>query len=163
EPSRTPRSPARGVPPMERLSSFVLTHRRWIFAFWLVMFIAGIAAAGAVPNRLSYDFSLPGQQGYETEKKIIESYDGANAQVAYNAQLKEHGFTGGLTGYAQLASGGGDNSGPSVLEETMLGALGALAVLVFVFASLLALVPLLIAAVSILTTFLIVLLLTVFT
>ena len=68
---------------MERLSSFALTHRRWIFAFWIVMFIAGIAAAGAVPNRLSYDFSLPGQQGYETEKKIIESYDGANAQVAY--------------------------------------------------------------------------------
>ena len=81
----------------------------------------------------------------------------------FNAQLKQHGFTGGLTGYAQLASGGGDNGGPSVLEETLLGALGALAVLVFVFASLLALVPLLIAAVSILTTFLIVLLLTVFT
>jgi RND superfamily putative drug exporter len=50
-----------------------------------------------------------------------------------------------------------------VLEETLLGALGALAVLAFVFASLLALVPLLIAAVSILTTFLIVLLLTTFT
>ena len=68
---------------MERLSSFVLAHRRWIFAFWIVMFVAGIAAAGAVPNRLSYDFSLPGQQGYETEKKIIASYDGANAQAAY--------------------------------------------------------------------------------
>jgi RND superfamily putative drug exporter len=225
---------------VERLSSFVLAHRRWIFAFWVVMFVAGIAAAGAVPNRLSYDFSLPGQQGYETEQKIIASYEGANAQAAYipvvtvpqgktitgsaadvqavydalrkipavrvvdysqtkdkgfitsdgrttfgiiyepqpngfvdpnqkliadtfSAQLKQHGFTGGLTGYAQLASGGGDNSGPSVLEETLLGALGALAVLVFVFASLLALVPLLIAAVSILTTFLIVLLLTVFT
>src|SRR4029079_19164779 len=69
----------------------------------------------------------------------------------------------GLTGYAQLASGGGDDSGPSVLEEPLLGALGALAVLVFVFASLLALVPLLIAAVSILTTLLIVLCLTGFT
>ncbi len=225
---------------MERLSSFVLGYRRWIFAFWLVMFVAGAAAAGAVPDRLSYDFSLPGQQGYETEQKVIASYQGANAQAAYipvltvprgqtvrgsaadvravydalrkipsvrvvdysqtgdkgfitsdgrttfgiiyepqpngfvdpnqkligdtfSAQLKQHGFTGGLTGYAQLASGGGDNGGPSVLEETLLGALGALTVLVFVFASLLALVPLLIAAVSILTTFLIVLLLTVFT
>ena len=38
-----------------------------------------------------------------------------------NAQLKAHGFTGGLTGYEQLSSGGGDNSGPSVLEETLLG------------------------------------------
>src|SRR5262249_54409357 len=81
----------------------------------------------------------------------------------FNAELKKQGFTGGLTGYAQLASGGGDsNSGPSVLEETLIGALGALAVLAFVFASLLAFVPLLIAAVSILTTFLIVLLLTTF-
>ena len=26
---------------MERLSSFVLAHRRWIFAFWGVMFVAG--------------------------------------------------------------------------------------------------------------------------
>ena len=68
---------------MERLSSFVLAHRRWIFAFWVVMFVAGIGAAGAVPNRLSYDFSLPGQQGYETEQKIIASYEGANAQAAY--------------------------------------------------------------------------------
>src|SRR5262245_25193401 len=68
---------------MERLSSFVLGHRRWIFAFWIVMFVAGIAAAGAVPSRLSYDFSLPGQQGYETEQKIIASYQGANAQAAY--------------------------------------------------------------------------------
>src|SRR5262245_56048229 len=225
---------------MDRISSFVLAHRRWVFGFWFVMFVAGIAAAGAVPNRLSYDFSLPGQQGYETEQRIIASYQGANAQAAYipvvtvpqgqtitgsaadvqavydalrkipglrvvdysqtqdkgfitsdgrttfgviyepqpngfvdpnqkqiedtfNAQLEQHGFTGGLTGYEQLSSGGGDNGGPSVLEETLLGALGALAVLAFVFASLLALVPLLIAAVSILTTFLIVLGLTTFT
>ncbi len=225
---------------MERLSSFVLAHRRWIFAFWAVMFMAGVAAAGKVPDRLSYDFSLPGQQGYETEQKVIASYQGANAQAAYvpvvtvpqgqtvqgsakdvaavyealrtvpslrvvdyaqtddpgfitrdgrttfgivyepqpqgfvdpnqkriedtfNAQLEQHGLTGGLTGYEQLSSGGGSSGGPSVLEETLLGALGALAVLAFVFASLLALVPLLIAAVSILTTFLIVLLLTTFT
>src|SRR3954470_13519628 len=73
---------ARGVS-MERLSSFVLAHRRWIFAFWALLFVAGIAAAGRVPDRLSYDFSLPGQQGYETEQKIIASYDGANAQAAY--------------------------------------------------------------------------------
>src|SRR5690242_20213255 len=70
---------------MERLSSFVLAHRRWVFAFWAVMFLAGIAAAGKVPDRLSYDFSLPGQQGYETEQKIIASYQGGSAQAAYGA------------------------------------------------------------------------------
>jgi putative drug exporter of the RND superfamily len=47
--------------------------------------------------------------------------------------------------------------GPGIFAETMLGALGALAVLAFVFASFLALIPLLVAAFSILTTFLIVL------
>ena len=47
-----------------------------------------------------------------------------------------------------------------MLTETLLGALGALAVLLFVFASLLAFMPLLVAAVSILTTFLLLLPLT---
>jgi RND superfamily putative drug exporter len=66
------------------------------------------------------------------------------------------GLQAGLTSYAMLAAGG-DTEGPSVLAETLFGALGALAVLLFVFASFLAFVPLLIAAVSILTTFLLVL------
>jgi len=67
-----------------------------------------------------------------------------------------------LTSYELLARGG-DSTGPSVLLETLIGATGALAVLLFVFASFMALVPLLIAAVSILTTFLLVLGLTVVT
>src|SRR6266545_1937472 len=50
-------------------------------------------------------------------------------------------------------SGGG---GQGVLVETLLGAVGALAVLAFVFGSLLAFVPLLIAAVAIPTCFLII-------
>ena len=74
---------------------------------------------------------------------------------------KQAGFTSGLTSYG-LLSAGGDTSGPGVLAETLLGAAGALLVLIFVFASFLALVPLLIAAVSILTTFLLVLGLTTF-
>jgi RND superfamily putative drug exporter len=226
---------------MDRLSSFVLTHRRKIFAFWFVVFVAGIFASGAVSKRLSYDFSLPGQSGYETEQKLIKAYDGANAQAAYvpvvtvasgqtvagsaadvkavfdslraipslrvvdysmtqdkgmvtsdgrttfglvyepqpngfvdplkskveaafNSSVAAHHLTGSITGYAQLAAGdSSSDNGPSILTETLLGAVGALAVLAFVFASLLALVPLLIAAVSILTTFLIVLLLTTFT
>jgi putative drug exporter of the RND superfamily len=61
-----------------------------------------------------------------------------------------------VTGIGQLA-GGGEAEGGGVLAETLLGGLGALAVLAFVFGSLLALVPLLIAAVAILTTFLVIL------
>jgi hypothetical protein len=35
----------------------VLAHRWWVFAFRVVMFVAGMAAAGAVANRLSCDRS----------------------------------------------------------------------------------------------------------
>jgi putative drug exporter of the RND superfamily len=51
------------------------------------------------------------------------------------------------------SSGGG---GQSVLVETLIGAVGALAVLAFVFGSLLAFVPLLVAAIAIRTCFLII-------
>jgi RND superfamily putative drug exporter len=64
-----------------------------------------------------------------------------------------------VTGFEQIqsAAGGGGGSGPSVLVETIIGAVGALAVLAFVYASALAIVPLLIAVPSILTSFLLVL------
>ncbi len=65
----------------------------------------------------------------------------------------------GVTGMDALAVGD-DSGGNGVLTETLLGALGALAVLLFVFASLLAFLPLVVAAVSILTTFLLLLPLT---
>jgi RND superfamily putative drug exporter len=62
-----------------------------------------------------------------------------------------------VTGYDQIQTGrGGGGSGPSVLIETVIGAIGALAVLAFVYASALAIVPLLIAIPSILTSFLLV-------
>jgi len=59
-----------------------------------------------------------------------------------------------VTGISPLTSAGGSASGPGVGGEILLGALGALAVLAFVFASLLAVVPLLIAAASVTTAFL---------
>jgi RND superfamily putative drug exporter len=60
-----------------------------------------------------------------------------------------------LTGFDALAEdSGSDSGGPGVLLEAVLGALGALVVLAFVFASLLAFVPLVMAFVSIMTTFL---------
>jgi RND superfamily putative drug exporter len=66
----------------------------------------------------------------------------------------------GVTGEDALAAGNSKGSGPGVLAETFLGGLGALAVLAFVFASLLAFLPLVVAAASILTTFILLLPLT---
>src|SRR3954454_24110916 len=76
-------------------------------------------------------------------------------QTAVAAQAPP-GSAVGVTGMDALAAGD-DSGGNSVLVETLLGAVGALAVLLFVFASLLAFMPLLVAAVSILTTFLLLL------
>ena len=60
-----------------------------------------------------------------------------------------------LTGFDALAEdSGADNEGPGVLLEAVLGGAGALLVLTFVFASFLAVVPIGMAIVSIMTTFL---------
>ena len=72
---------------------------------------------------------------------------------------KPAGATIGVTGEDALAVGD-SSTGPGVLAETLIGAVGALAVLLFVFASALAFLPLVVAAVSIMTTFLLLLPLT---
>ncbi len=74
------------------------------------------------------------------------------------------GATVQVTGLDALAnSNGGGRGDNSVLAETLFGGIGALAVLAFVFGSLLAFLPMVIAAVAILATFLVILGLTVFT
>ena len=232
--ARTADEPAVSSTALARLSAFVLRHRRWVIAGWLILLIAGAVGGGRVSERLTFDFSLPGQPGYETARQIDGIYGNGGSQapailavtvppgqtarqdapavsaavqqvrhgqprlriVDYGAtrdprlitrdgrstyafvftprargfsapdygttaaQQLQHdlpaGYRVGLTGVAQLQSGG-TARGPGILAETMIGALGALAVLAFVFASLLALIPLAVAAVSILTTLLIVL------
>jgi len=216
-----------------RIAHLVLAHRRLVMVAWLIVFLAGGAAAGQVSNRLKFNFALPGQPGYETAARIVQLYGnggetspdiavitppagqtvdqdqgaissafahlgsalpqarvvdlavtgdrafvtpGGRSEWALVVTPQPNGFSDaalpkqvgavlasslpgyqvGTTGIDQLASGG-DNKGPGVLLETIIGGLGALAVLAFVFASLLALLPLLIAAVSIVSTLLVVL------
>jgi putative drug exporter of the RND superfamily len=65
------------------------------------------------------------------------------------------GWWVGVTGHTALAAGAPSSSkGTGIIVEAMLGALGALLVLGFVFGSLLAVLPLLIALVSVMTSFL---------
>jgi RND superfamily putative drug exporter len=61
-----------------------------------------------------------------------------------------------ITGLDALNAAGTKSGGPGVLVEALLGAGGALAVLAFVFASFIAIVPLLTAAAAIMTTLLVV-------
>jgi RND superfamily putative drug exporter len=62
-----------------------------------------------------------------------------------------------LTGFDALQKQSGSSDGPGVLLEAVVGGLGALLVLAFVFASFLAIVPILMAIPAIMTTFLLVL------
>ena len=222
---------------MTRLAHFVLRHRALTALFWLILLMAGGATSAKTVDRLTVDFSLPGQPGYETEKQIVATYgngpdegssivtvtvpsgstvaaekakvDGVfgavtkalpgfrvispansddprfvtkDGRTAYGivvekkffsfaqkpsftllkptvaAQEKATGYDIATTGYFELSAGDtGDTSGPSLLAETLLGAAGAFLVLIFVFASFLALIPMVVAAVSILSTFLCVL------
>jgi putative drug exporter of the RND superfamily len=59
-----------------------------------------------------------------------------------------------LTGYDALNAQAGDSDGPGLLLEALLGGVGALVVLGFVFGSLLAFVPILMAIPAIMTSFL---------
>ena len=61
-----------------------------------------------------------------------------------------------LTGRPVLESTGGEEGDSGVLIETLIGGLGALVVLLYVFGSALAFMPLIIAAVSILSSFLVI-------
>jgi putative drug exporter of the RND superfamily len=88
---------------------------------------------------------------------------GENPQAEKAASGALRGATVGgepvqLTGFDALAEdSGGGSEGPGVLLEALLGGAGALVVLAFVFASFLAVVPLMTAVVSIMTSFLLLL------
>ncbi len=82
----------------------------------------------------------------------IQNQISTRAEQTLSSELPP-GSTVRITGEQPLQTNG-SSGGLSIMNEILLGGLGALAVLLFVFASLLALVPLLIAAVSVLTSFL---------
>ena len=217
---------------MRRWAEFVLRHRRLIIVFWLLVIVVGGGLSKKVNDRLTIDFSLPGQPGTDTAQKIQDlvgnggftspyvvtvtmpsgqkitgneaavaktfnaldgsiktqslrivdeantndkafrtkddrtayamvffRFDHSPSQKLLTAPLKAaataaapQGATIGVTGEDVLASGD-SSSGPGVLGETLLGAVGALAVLAFVFGSFLAFLPLIVAAASIMATF----------
>jgi RND superfamily putative drug exporter len=224
---------------MNVLTRFVLDHKRLVLGFWLVVTIAAFAAIQPAGNALSQQFSVPGREGFETNKELGEIYgnggdvapivpvvklpkgktvdspgitrelDTALARVeaalpeartasyastrdrafvsddgrttfavvyipakggvdpgqaeARRAQAALAGVTVGgsaveVTGLDALraAAGESEGDGTGVLLGTLVAALGALLVLVFVFRSFMALVPLLMAFVAIPTTFLLV-------
>jgi RND superfamily putative drug exporter len=220
----------------------VLAHKRTVVLAWVVLAIAGFAAAGPAIDALDPEFSVPDKEGWETNVAIAERYGGTGgdtapllpvvtlpegqsadspavktdleelddrlAEALPGARIASYASTGDevfvsddgsttyavvypppdpnstfgqnpaaeraasgaledvtvageavkLTGFDALAEdSGADSEGPGVLLEAVIGGTGALLVLTFVFASFLALVPLMMAVVAIPTTFLLLL------
>jgi putative drug exporter of the RND superfamily len=227
---------------LSSLTRWVLAHKRIVVLTWVVLTIAGIAAAGPATDALDPEFSVPNKEGWETNVAIAQHYRGTGGDTAPlvpvvklpegtradshsvradlakvdraleralpNSRLASYASSGDktfvsddgrttfavvypqpdpnsafgenpraekaassalkgmtvagqpvhLTGFDALTEdSGADTDGPGLLLEATLGALGALAVLLFVFASALAILPILMAFVSIMTTFLLLL------
>src|SRR5512144_2996303 len=68
---------------MATLARFVLRHRRLVVLAWLLAFLAGSLGAQKAIDRLSFDFSLPGQAGYETSVKVLKTYGTASQDPPY--------------------------------------------------------------------------------
>jgi putative drug exporter of the RND superfamily len=229
------------------LTRWVLSHKRIVVAFWVVLTIVGIGAAGPATSALKQKFSVPGRQGYETNVQIDKHYSGTGgdhlpfvpvvtlpagktvdspgvktelrkidtrleralpkSRLASYASTGDRGFVSAdgrttfavvhpapdrdqpfgdnpnaekkaraalrgatvagtpvhLTGFDALQQDTGGDDGPGVLVEALIGGAGALAVLAFVFASFLAIVPIFMAIASIMSTFLLLWALTAFT
>src|SRR4051812_23164995 len=63
------------------LTAAVLRHKRLVVAAWLLVTLAAFAAVGPAGNALSDEFSIPGREGFETNKQLAEIY-GAGGDVA---------------------------------------------------------------------------------
>ncbi len=68
---------------MTVLVRFVVAHRRLVLLSWLVLAVAGAVGAPRATAALTYDFSLPGRAGYQTNQSIVDAVGsgGDNAPV----------------------------------------------------------------------------------
>ena len=58
---------------MSSLTRWVLAHKRTVVISWIVLVIAGIAAAGPATDALDPEFSVPNKEGWETNVDIAQA------------------------------------------------------------------------------------------
>jgi putative drug exporter of the RND superfamily len=223
---------------VQLLTGLVLAHKRLVVGFWVLVTIAAFAAVQPAADALTEGFTVPGREGFETNREIADIYgsggnvapmvpvvtlpegktvdspgvtaqlDAALARVQAalpDARIASYATTGdrafvsedGRTTYALVyipeaswfeagqaearvaqaavdgvtvggspvevtglealrAAAAGESGGVGILLEILVAGAGALVILAFVFASFMAVVPLLMAAIAIPTTFLLV-------
>ena len=59
---------------MERLTSWVLKHKRLVVAFWAVVTVVAFASLQPASDSLSQQFTVPGREGFEANRQIAATY-----------------------------------------------------------------------------------------
>jgi RND superfamily putative drug exporter len=160
--SQSPFVPVLTVPAGQRISDrAVAAQTGRIFA----------AAAAALPHARVADYATTHNRAFITRDgrstfalvytPPVTGFGGPNLGPVLQHALDHAapaGWKVGVTGTQLLANGkaAASNKGTGIVAEAMIGALGALAILAFVYASFLALLPLLIGGISVMATFLLV-------
>ena len=67
---------------MASLTRWVLAHKKTVVLAWIVLAIAGMAAAGPASNALDPEFSVPGKEGWETNVDIAARYQGTGGDAS---------------------------------------------------------------------------------
>lgn len=60
--------------PVVTWSRFVIAHRWWVLAVWVLLAACGGIAAPRATAALTYSFDLPGQPGYETNQQLLHRF-----------------------------------------------------------------------------------------
>ena len=72
QPVRTERRKGEGA--LTTLTDWVLRHKRLVIGFWVAVTIAAFAAIGPAGSSLSQQFSVPGREGFETNRELAAIY-----------------------------------------------------------------------------------------
>src|SRR6202142_2052933 len=56
------------------ISRWSLAHKRLVVLVWLTVTAIGIASAGAATKALSDQYSVPGREGYQTNRAIAQTF-----------------------------------------------------------------------------------------
>lgn len=59
---------------MSSITNWVLAHKRLVLSLWLAITVAAFVAIGPAGKALSPEFTVPGQEGYETNRQLAQIY-----------------------------------------------------------------------------------------
>ena len=59
---------------MTALTRWVLSHKRLVTGVWVVITIAAFASIQPASDALSQEFTVPGREGFETNREIAARY-----------------------------------------------------------------------------------------